>query len=130
MLTDREWEKIREEKQKNISKYVDRKEININTLACMHDAVAITIARNSKLKAGLDTKDEYLEEIKYWLDTLLKMAKAKVSYESIPVIEESQITEAELEEKRKLGLKWQEDYNETTKAQDIKEELTIIDEEI
>jgi len=93
-----------------------------------HDAVSIATTRLSKLKAGLDTREEYQEEITYWIDWLFKKYNEKISYESIPVIEEvtyvpivpKTLTEEQVGE---ADLEWQKKYDQNSKLQDIKEQL-------
>ena len=56
MPTEEQWDQMRGEKQ-----------INIQTLACLHDAVAMTIHCGDKNR----------EAIKMWLDILYKIAESK-----------------------------------------------------
>ncbi len=85
----------------------------------MHDSVAIATTRLSKLKAGLDTREEYQEEIQYWLDTLLKMAKKKVEYESIPIVEDIRYVPLTEEQIKAADDKFQEHYDKQSQLDDI-----------
>ncbi len=67
MLTDAQWEKIRIEKQ-----------INIQTLACLHDAVNLIVAEiNNSVLKGPEMTEGIKERTKMWLDILYDIAEAK-----------------------------------------------------
>jgi len=76
-------EQMHDEKQKNIAKYVDRKEINIQTLACMHDAIALTCATMEKNGTILD-KEAIFAMVEEYLNGLYEIAGKKIEKESTP----------------------------------------------
>ena len=77
MPTQQEWDKI-----------AKNKEMSISVGACLHDAVAISTAKLGKEKASLVTREDYQQEVEFWLDWLLELSQKKKEYLSIPVLEE------------------------------------------
>jgi len=118
MPTEEKWDKMRDEKQ-----------INIQTLACLHDAVALTIATavHSK-KEGMSLKKAE-QGIKYWLDTLYNIAETFKAEITTP-------KPVDLDKAEALGDKWKKDRIEEeririgAKYQEKEEEIPIIEEKI
>lgn len=75
----------------------------------MHDAVNIAIARLSKGKAGLDTRDDMESEIDYWFDSVLEKLASR----------EKTIADAT----EKWSEKKQEIYNSDSQLETINSEL-------
>jgi len=72
MPSDKEWLKINKDKQNSINEAMDRKERNIDVLACMHDAVQITLM---EYKNDTSMEEGRIEDrIAYWLHTLREIA--------------------------------------------------------
>ena len=91
----------------------------------MHDAVAVAIAKLNQEKASLITREDYEEEIKFWLDKLYKIAQDKKERAGIPIVEDKpkQINVS----KQVEGEKWQSDYNETSELETVNQELNEVE---
>ena len=100
MPTEQEWNQMRGEKQ-----------INIQTLACLHDAVALVIAEGvSKGKTEISSA----ERIEFWLTSLYEIAESK----------KAQLTEVKplnIEKAVKQGYKWLADKETEEMNKDIQE---------
>ena len=87
MASDLEIKQMFKEKIKRF----DARDAGMAVGAALHDAVAISTAKLGKEKASLVTKENYQEEITFWLDWLLQLAQEKKDYLSMPVVEETVI---------------------------------------
>lgn len=76
------------QKQTSMQKRFSEKDIGMGVGNALTNAVNLAMARLEREKAVLTTREDYQEEVKFWLDWLYKTAQEKKDYEAIPIIEE------------------------------------------
>ena len=77
------------QKQVSMQKRFSEKDIGMATGNALTNAVSLAIAILGAQKGNLATKEDYQEEIAFWLNWLYKTSAEKKEYEAIPVLNET-----------------------------------------
>ena len=75
------------QKQTSMQKRFGEKDIGMGVGNALTNACNLAIARLEREKGILATREDYQEEVKFWLDWLYKTAQEKKDYEAIPIVE-------------------------------------------